>query len=67
MDGRALLFSDAGEDLLKRFVDDIFVLAGSASLVYGVGLLNIAAAYIVGGLLAILWGVVVGMGMRDAE
>ena len=61
------MFSDAGEDLLKRFVDDIFVLAGSASLVYGVGLLNVAAAYIVGGLLAIVWGVVVGMGMRDAE
>lgn len=59
--------SEAEEDLLKSIVDDIFVLAGAASLVYGVSLIHVASAYIVGGLLAIAMGVFIGIGLRESE
>ena len=50
-----------------RYVDDVLIVAGGAAVTFGVWLVHIPAAWIVGGVLTVAFGVLVGRGLAARE
>ena len=46
----------------REIVSDSLLIGGAAAVSYGVALLNLAAGIVIGGLLAIAYGWMIGMG-----
>ena len=50
---------------MGKYLDDVLLVGGLAALVYGVGMLSIPAAWIMGGLGLMALGVLAGIGGRQ--